>query len=75
MEYTHLDQETQPNDKTIDVPEDWPKNGTITAEGLYYAHHHTLPYVLKNMTFCIQAKEKVKERDNCSIFRKGERYI
>ncbi|XP_068702097.1 ATP-binding cassette sub-family C member 4-like isoform X3 [Montipora foliosa] len=59
MEYTHLDQETQSNDKTVDVPEDWPKNGIITAEGLYYAHHHTLPYVLKNMTFCIQAKEKI----------------
>ncbi|XP_068719286.1 ATP-binding cassette sub-family C member 4-like [Montipora capricornis] len=59
MEYSHLEQETQPNDKTVDVPKDWPKYGIITAEGLYYAHHHTLPYVLKKMNFCIRAQEKV----------------
>ncbi|XP_044176120.1 ATP-binding cassette sub-family C member 4-like isoform X1 [Acropora millepora] len=59
QEYTRLDQETQPNDQTVDVPKDWPKYGIITAEGLYYAHHNTLPYVLRKMNFCIRAQEKV----------------
>jgi len=59
MEYTHLEQENEPNDKTVAVPENWPKYGIITAEGLYYAHHPTLPYVLRKMNFCIRAEEKV----------------
>ena len=66
QEYTRLDQETQPNDQTVDVPKDWPKYGIITAEGLYYAHHNTLPYVLKKMNFCIRAQEKVgANRPDC----------
>ena len=66
QEYTRLDQETQPNDQTVDVPKDWPKYGIITAEGLYYAHHNTLPYVLRKMNFCIRAQEKVGEnRPDC----------
>jgi len=59
MEYTHLEQENQPNNKTVAIPENWPKYGIITAEGLYYAHHPTLPYVLRKMNFCIRAEEKV----------------
>ena len=59
MEYTNLEQETPPNDKTVAVPENWPKYGIITAEGLYYTHHPTLPYVLRKMNFCIRAEEKV----------------
>ena len=59
MEYTHLEQESQPDDKTVAVPEEWPKYGTITTEELYYAHHHTMPYVLRKMNFCIRAEEKV----------------
>ena len=59
IEYTHLEQESQPDDKTVAVPDEWPKYGTITAEGLYFAHHHTMPNVLRKMNFCIRAEEKV----------------
>lgn len=59
MEYTHLEQETQPDVNTVAVPTEWPKYGIITAEGLYYAHHHTLPYVLRKMNFCVRAEEKI----------------
>ena len=62
QEYTRLDQETQPNDQTVDIPKDWPKYGKITAESLYYAHHNTLPYVLRKMNFCVRAQEKVRQR-------------
>ena len=64
MEYTKLEQETQPSDKTVAVPESWPKNGKITSEGLYYTHHHTLPYVLRKINFCIRAEEKVISTQN-----------
>ncbi|CAH3112435.1 unnamed protein product [Porites lobata] len=59
MEYTKLEQESQRKDKSVAVPDSWPKYGIITSEGLYYSHHHTLPYVLKKLNFCIRAKEKV----------------
>lgn len=59
IEYSNLEQETQPHAKTIAVPESWPQYGIITFEGLYYTHHHTLPYVLKRLNFCIRAQEKV----------------
>lgn len=59
MEYTKLEQESQRKDKSVAVPDSWPKYGIITSEGLYYSHHHTLPYVLKKLNFCIRAEEKV----------------
>ncbi|KAL9972704.1 hypothetical protein ACROYT_G019064 [Oculina patagonica] len=59
MEYSKLEQETQPDDKTVAVPESWPQYGIITFEGLYYTHHHSLPYVLRRLNFCIRAQEKV----------------
>ena len=59
VEYSNLEQETQFHAKTVAVPESWPQYGIITFEGLYYAHHRTLPYVLKKLNFCIRAQEKV----------------
>jgi len=59
IEYSNLEQETQPHAKTVAVPESWPQYGIITFEGLYYTHHHTLPYVLRRLNFCIRAQEKV----------------
>lgn len=41
------------------VPASWPQLGLITAEGVSFKYHPTLPRVLKNMNFCIRAQEKV----------------
>ena len=71
MEYSNLEQETQPDDKTVGVPESWPQYGIITFEGLYYTHHHTLPYVLKRLNFCIRAQEKVACHLNQAKFHRN----
>ena len=68
MEYTKLEQESQRKDKSVAVPDNWPKYGIITSEGLYYSHHRTLPYVLKKLNFCIRAEEKViRPKCYCSV--------
>ena len=59
IEYSNLEQETQPHDKTVSVPENWPQYGIITFEGFYYKHHLTMPHVLKRLNLCIRAQEKV----------------
>ncbi|XP_020629411.1 multidrug resistance-associated protein 4-like isoform X2 [Orbicella faveolata] len=43
----------------VSVPASWPQLGLITAEGVSFKYHATLPRVLKNMNFCIRAQEKV----------------
>lgn len=43
----------------VSVPASWPELGLITAEGVSFRYHPTLPRVLKNMNFCIRAQEKV----------------
>lgn len=43
----------------VSVPAAWPQLGLITAEGVSFKYHATLPRVLKNMNFCIRAQEKV----------------
>ena len=59
MEYSRLEQEPQGNEGTLEVPVNWPKYGIITFERVYYAHHPTMPYVLKNLNLCIRSEEKV----------------
>ena len=58
VEYTHLEPEAEPS-KPIEIPPNWPQNGVITAVKLYYSHHKSLPFVLKNLNFEIRAEEKV----------------
>jgi len=58
MEYCNLDPEPEP-ESDADLTRGWPKYGIITAEGASFAHHKSLPYVLKTMFFCIRASEKV----------------
>ena len=62
MEYCNLDPETEP-ESDADLARGWPKYGIITAEGASFAHHKSLPYVLKTMFFCIRASEKVIQSD------------
>ena len=40
-------------------PENWPDCGTIEAENVCLKYFPSAPAVLKNLTFRIQAKEKV----------------
>ena len=58
VEYCNLDPEPESQSNTS-VTRGWPKYGIITAEGASFAHHKSLPYVLKTMFFCIRASEKV----------------
>ncbi|XP_031558850.1 multidrug resistance-associated protein 4-like, partial [Actinia tenebrosa] len=58
IEYSQLEPEAEPS-KPLQIPRDWPSNGVISAERLYYSHHKTLPPVLKNLNFCIKSEEKV----------------
>ena len=60
IEYCNLDPEQQPQSDTTALTRTWPKYGIITAEGASFAHHKSLPYVLKTMFFCIRASEKVR---------------
>ncbi|KXJ21567.1 Multidrug resistance-associated protein 4 [Exaiptasia diaphana] len=58
VEYSHLEPESEPSKPAL-IPEDWPQHGTITAEKVFYSHHKSLPYVLKNLNFDIKPQEKV----------------
>ena len=60
VEYCNLDPEPESDTKTV-LSKGWPKYGIITAEGASFAHHKSLPYVLKTMFFCIRASEKVRD--------------
>ena len=43
----------------VTLPGNWPELGLITAEGVSFKHHPTLPRVLRNLNFCIRPQEKV----------------
>ncbi|CAH3029808.1 unnamed protein product [Porites evermanni] len=46
-------------DREVAVPGFLPELGLITAEGVSFKYHPTLPRVLRNLNFCIRPKEKV----------------
>ena len=46
----------------MSVPGYWPELGLITAEGVSFKYHPTLPRVLRNLNFCIRPLEKVGRR-------------
>jgi ABC-type multidrug transport system fused ATPase/permease subunit len=42
-------------------PKSWPSEGTITFDKLYLRYSKAEGHVLKNLTFAIEAKQKVSE--------------
>ena len=60
VEYSELNPEEDEGSEE-DLPKHWPKYGLITAEGASFAHHGSLPYVLKNLCFSIQGNHKVQK--------------
>jgi len=59
----------------MSVPASWPQFGLITAEGVSFKYHPTLPRVLKNMNFCIRAQEKVCLERIESIYIQGTTFL
>ena len=58
FEYCELapEPDTKSNDS---ISADWPKHGEIRAENASFSYHEDLPVVLKDLSFCIKAGEKV----------------
>ena len=63
--YCELATEAEWENPSLALPPGWPTYGIITAESVSFQYHPSLPRVLKNMYFCVRAKEKVM---NCSKF-------
>ena len=61
MELCHLEPEGEWYGE-VPVPGYWPELGLITAEGMSFKYHPTLPRVLRNFNFCIRPQEKVQRR-------------
>ncbi|KAK3735137.1 hypothetical protein QZH41_000006 [Actinostola sp. cb2023] len=59
FEYCALEPEGTWTEPTYELSSAWPVHGIITAERLSLQYHPTLPRALKNVYFCIRAKEKV----------------
>jgi ATP-binding cassette subfamily C (CFTR/MRP) protein 4 len=57
-EYTKLEKEKL-NEGNIKAPKDWPQYGEIVFENVSFAYDETLPSVLKNVSFKINANEKI----------------
>jgi len=58
MELCHLEPEGEWYGE-VTPPGYWPELGLITAEGVSFKYHTTLPRVLRNLNFCIRPQEKV----------------
>ena len=58
FEYCELapEPDTKSNDS---ISADWPKHGEIKADHASFSYHEDLPVVLKDLSFCINAGEKV----------------
>ena len=61
ISYTKLEPEGEWYEDMPDVPSSWPVHGLVTAEGVSFQYHPSLPRVLRNVYFCIRPNEKVKE--------------
>ena len=57
LEYTKLDPE--PNESNNGLPENWPNFGNVSFSSVSLKYLPDAPFVLKNVTFTIQAGEKV----------------
>jgi len=58
MEYTKLESEKE-SSKIKDLPNNWIKEGSISADNVSYAYHDTLPNVLTQLNFDIAPNEKI----------------
>lgn len=57
LEYRFLEPEKQPQ-KPIDTPIDWPSQGRIAFNKVFFRHFAEAEPVLRNLTFVIRPKEK-----------------
>lgn len=57
QEYADLNPELEENTKK--PPKNWPQNGKIVFRNMFLRYSSTDPYVLKELTFEIQPREKV----------------
>ncbi|EFA03657.2 probable multidrug resistance-associated protein lethal(2)03659 [Tribolium castaneum] len=57
IEYTELEQES--DEKRKNVPETWPTSGRIEFQSVFMQYSPDDPFVLKNLTFVINSKEKI----------------
>lgn len=58
LEYRDLEPEPQP-EKPIDVDEDWPANGCIEFQNVFYRYFAGAEAVLCDLSFVIKPKEKI----------------
>ncbi|PCH08546.1 ABC transporter, integral membrane type 1 [Penicillium occitanis (nom. inval.)] len=56
ISYTQLNPEDQSGN---DVPADWPSRGEIKIKGLNVAYSADLPLVLKDISFCVEAGQRI----------------
>ncbi len=71
QEYADLEAEEKSDDDKDDyqqVAAEWPHEGAITFDKLCFSHYPGGPEVLKELSFAVQAKQKV--RSSFYIFRK-----
>ena len=64
LEYSQLPSEAAlESQQGAHPPDDWPRTGSIQADGLCLRYSHNAPIVLKNLSFSIKDKEKVGGRE------------
>ena len=69
MEYSDLPPEAPlESDEENRPPSDWPQFGVIDVQDVCLQYSQAGPVVLKNLSFCIHSKEKVRpsSTDSCS---------
>jgi ATP-binding cassette subfamily C (CFTR/MRP) protein 4 len=59
IEYTSLPNETDNRQTVLTTADNWPNNGTIVFDNVSFAYDVNQPNVLRNVSFQINAKEKV----------------
>ncbi len=61
MAYSTLENEAplETMDHSLQPPRDWPSKGAIEVENVVFRYSSDLPNVLKDVTFSVQAREKV----------------
>ncbi|ENN79278.1 hypothetical protein YQE_04278, partial [Dendroctonus ponderosae] len=58
LEYTKLESEPE-RELTNPVPVEWPKKGQVKFENVQLRYSESEPYVLKNLNFSVEPKEKI----------------
>ena len=61
LEYCDLQPESDLEIKETKPSKEWPQYGIISGEKLCFTYHSSLPFVLKDLYFCIRSKEKVNQ--------------